>query len=206
MYHECGPDWSLHSSSRPSVSCTSRPHARARASLDGRMRSSRARGRCARRAWLATALALALAVGARRADARVAASTFEWCRATFASRGRPSTANEARRAEYCVVGAGPGGLQTALYLSREIANASLIVFDQSARAGSFFDKFPIHRRLISINKVHFTSKQRDADFRMRHDWNSLIDPLDEGELAGTSRRRLLMQNYSFEYYPRAEDL
>jgi len=188
------------------VSCTSRPHARARASLDGRMRSSRARGRCARRAWLATALALALAVGARRADARVAASTFEWCRATFASRGRPSTANEARRAEYCVVGAGPGGLQTALYLSREIANASLIVFDQSARAGSFFDKFPIHRRLISINKVHFTSKQRDADFRMRHDWNSLIDPLDEGELAGTSRRRLLMQNYSLEYYPRAEDL
>jgi len=169
--------------------------------------SSRARGRRSRRAAVATSFAFAVAVGARCARAVVASSsTFERCRAMFGSGGWPSTASEASRAEYCVVGAGPGGLQMALYLSREVPNASMVVFDKSARAGSFFETFPIHRRLISINKVHFSSKQRDADFRMRHDWNSLIDPLDEGELDGKARRRLLMQNYSLEYYPRAEDL
>lgn len=122
-------------------------------------------------------------------------------------RRRAARMESGSRVDYCVVGAGPGGVQTATYLLREVGDAaSVVVFDKNARAGSFFEKFPIHRRLISINKVHFSPKQQCADFRMRHDWNSLIDPLDELQLDGKSRQRLLMQNYSLEYYPHAEDL
>jgi thioredoxin reductase len=107
--------------------------------------------------------------------------------------------------DYCILGAGPGGIQTATYLLRDIANVSLVVLEKRSTAGSFFQKFPIHRRLISINKRAFTKKQRDTDFQMRHDWNSLIDPDDySGDQGG--RRRLLMQNYSTDYYPHASDL
>lgn len=105
--------------------------------------------------------------------------------------------------DYCILGAGPGGIQTATYIKRDIPSATMVVLEKRSSAGSFFRRFPIHRKLISINKRHFTEKQTDADFRMRHDWNSLIDPLDDVE---PNRQRLLMQNYSDEYYPHASDL
>ena len=74
--------------------------------------------------------------------------------------------------EYCVVGAGPGGLQAAAML-RE-AGRDVVVFDKSDKAGSFFARFPIHRRLISINKRHFATYHHEPEFQLRHDWNSLI--------------------------------
>lgn len=172
--------------------------------------SSRARGGRSHRARaLATATATAFAVMGARGAVRADASMFGRIRASLRGDvdGGASAMESGSRVDYCVVGAGPGGVQTATYLLREMGNAaSVVVFDKNARAGSFFEKFPIHRRLISINKVYFSPKQRRADFRMRHDWNSLIDPLDEGELDGKVRRRLLMQNYSLEYYPHAEHL
>ena len=107
--------------------------------------------------------------------------------------------------DYCILGAGPGGIQTATYLLRDISNVSFVVLEKRNTAGSFFQKFPIHRRLISINKRAFTKKQCDPDFQMRHDWNSLIDP-DDYLGDRRDRQRLLMQNYSTDYYPHASDL
>mmetsp|Transcript_8488 Transcript_8488/g.28483 ORF Transcript_8488/g.28483 Transcript_8488/m.28483 type:complete len:761 (+) Transcript_8488:204-2486(+) len=116
--------------------------------------------------------------------------------------------------DYCALGAGPGGIQLATYLTRELhGSPSVVVLEKRDVAGSFFAKFPVHRKLISINKRAFTKKQSNLDFQMRHDWNSLIDPEDwpdrfTGDDNGphTSRARLLMQNYSTEYYPHADDL
>jgi hypothetical protein len=53
-------------------------------------------------------------------------------------------------AEYCVIGAGPGGLQVGSLLHE--AGLHVVVFDKARNAGSFFARFPVHRRLISINK------------------------------------------------------
>jgi hypothetical protein len=50
------------------------------------------------------------------------------------------------------------------------------VFEKSAVAGSFFDTYPRHRKLISINK-RFTGRS-DPNFNMRHDWNSLLHAND----------------------------
>lgn len=49
-----------------------------------------------------------------------------------------------------------------------------IIFERNSNAGSFFEKFPRHRKLISLNK-RFVREGRAADFAFRHDWNSLID-------------------------------
>ncbi|OUS44961.1 hypothetical protein BE221DRAFT_215247 [Ostreococcus tauri] len=114
-----------------------------------------------------------------------------------------ATGDRDESVDYCILGAGPGGIQTGTYILRDIPSATLVVLEKRSSAGSFFQRFPIHRKLISINKRYFTEKQTDADFRLRHDWNSLIDPLDDAE---PNRLRLLMQNYSDEYYPHASDL
>ena len=100
--------------------------------------------------------------------------------------------------EYCVVGAGPGGLQAAAML-RE-AGRDVVVFDKSDKAGSFFARFPIHRRLISINKRHFATYHHEPEFQLRHDWNSLIS------LRGGVPPGLKFSNYSDEYYPHADAL
>ena len=56
----------------------------------------------------------------------------------------------------------------------------------------FSKKFPIHRKLISINKVHTGNENKD--FNLRHDWNSLLSDNDE----------LLFKNYSKDYFPHAD--
>ena len=43
-------------------------------------------------------------------------------------------------------------------------------------AGSFFDKYPRQRKLISLNK-RFTGRS-EPEFNLRHDWNSLLDNPD----------------------------
>ncbi len=54
--------------------------------------------------------------------------------------------------DYCVVGAGAGGLQIARFLQE--ANRDYIVFEKGEGAGTFFQTFPRHRKLISINKKY----------------------------------------------------
>jgi hypothetical protein len=52
--------------------------------------------------------------------------------------------------EYCIIGAGPGGLQLGHLLLN--SDRDYIIFDGSAGAGSFFEANPVHRTLISLNK------------------------------------------------------
>lgn len=96
------------------------------------------------------------------------------------------------RRDYCVLGAGPAGLQMAYFLQR--AGRDYEVFERAPQPGSFFTRYPRHRKLISINK-RYTGKA-NAEFNLRHDWNSLLshDP------------RLLFRQYSRAYFPDAGDM
>lgn len=46
--------------------------------------------------------------------------------------------------EYCIIGAGPGGLQVAYLLKQ--ANLNYIVFDRAASPGAFFQVLVVLRR------------------------------------------------------------
>jgi thioredoxin reductase len=89
--------------------------------------------------------------------------------------------------DYCIVGAGPGGLQLADLLARR--DASYLVLERQQQPGSFFARFPRHRKLISINKVHTGASDRER--ALRWDWNSL---LGDGPW---------FTDYSQEYFPPA---
>lgn len=60
--------------------------------------------------------------------------------------------------------------------------------------GSFYLKYPRHRKLISINKRN--TGKTNKEFNMRHDWNSLLSHDDS----------LLMRHYSKELFPHADVL
>ncbi|KAM6162114.1 FAD-dependent oxidoreductase domain-containing protein 2 isoform 2-T2 [Erethizon dorsatum] len=94
--------------------------------------------------------------------------------------------------DYCVLGAGPAGLQMAAFLHR--AGRDYQVFERAPAPGSFFTHYPRHRKLISINK-RYTGRD-NAEFNLRHDWNSLLshDPW------------LLFRHYSRAYFPDAGDM
>lgn len=94
--------------------------------------------------------------------------------------------------DYCVLGAGPAGLQMAYFLQR--AGRDYTVLERAPGPGSFFARYPRHRKLISINKRH--TGRSNAEFNLRHDWNSLLshDP------------RLLFRHYSAAYFPDAGDM
>lgn len=83
-------------------------------------------------------------------------------------------------AQYCIVGAGPGGIQLGHFLGTK--NRDYVTFEKSSTAGSFFREYPKQRQLISINK-RFRGEKTTRDpssrfltesFAMRHDWNSLL--------------------------------
>ncbi|KAK0682871.1 FXRD2 protein, partial [Pygoscelis papua] len=92
--------------------------------------------------------------------------------------------------DYCVIGAGPSGLQAAYFLQR--AGRDYVVFERSHAPGSFFALYPRHRKLISINK-RYTGKS-NSEFNLRHDWNSLL----------SHDRRLLFRRYSRDFFPDAD--
>uniref|UniRef100_A0A8C5QSG7 FAD dependent oxidoreductase domain containing 2 n=1 Tax=Leptobrachium leishanense TaxID=445787 RepID=A0A8C5QSG7_9ANUR len=94
--------------------------------------------------------------------------------------------------DYCVLGAGPGGLQIARFL--EDAGRDYVVFERSQTPGSFFLRFPRHRKLISINKQFTGSK--NSEFNLRHDWNSLLSGI----------RHLRFSRYSRDFFPHADDM
>lgn len=91
--------------------------------------------------------------------------------------------------DYLIVGAGPAGLQAGYFLDR--TGRDYVVLEASDRAGSFFDKYPRHGKLISINKVH--TGYTDRESQLRYDWNSLL--CDDDSLAFT--------NYADEYFASA---
>src|SRR5713101_6401159 len=93
---------------------------------------------------------------------------------------------------YLIVGAGPGGLQLSYFLHR--AGADYLTLEREAVPGSFFRRYPRHRRLISLNKVN--SPAESLETALRWDWNSLL----------SDSPGLLFPRYSQEYFPSADDL
>ncbi|GAA1299718.1 NAD(P)-binding domain-containing protein [Saccharothrix xinjiangensis] len=94
--------------------------------------------------------------------------------------------------ECLVIGAGPAGLQASYLLSR--AGRDHLVLDAGDAPGAFFTRFPRHRTLISINKVH--TGWDDPELNLRTDWNSLL----------TDEPSPLFTEYTPRYFPSAEDM
>ncbi|XP_062874938.1 FAD-dependent oxidoreductase domain-containing protein 2 [Trichomycterus rosablanca] len=98
--------------------------------------------------------------------------------------------NSIHHYDYCVLGAGPAGLQMGYFLSQ--SQRDYIILERNSGPGSFFQKYPRHRKLISINKI-YTGRQ-NREFNLRHDWNSLL----------SDRPDLLFQRVSQDLYPDAD--
>ncbi|XP_075888672.1 FAD-dependent oxidoreductase domain-containing protein 2 [Nelusetta ayraudi] len=98
--------------------------------------------------------------------------------------------NASNHFEYCVLGAGPAGLQMGHFLSK--ANRDYVILERNSGPGSFFNKYPRHRKLISINKMN--TGRENPEFNLRHDWNSLL----------SDKPDLLFKRVSSEFYPSAD--
>jgi cation diffusion facilitator CzcD-associated flavoprotein CzcO len=77
---------------------------------------------------------------------------------------------EQQTVDYLVIGAGPAGLQLGYFLDR--AGRDYLILEAGSVPGSFFQTFPRHRRMISINKPH--TGHDDPELTLRWDWNSLL--------------------------------
>ncbi|XP_077863118.1 FAD-dependent oxidoreductase domain-containing protein 2-like [Saccoglossus kowalevskii] len=91
--------------------------------------------------------------------------------------------------QYCLIGAGPAGLQMGYFLGK--ANRDYVIFEKTNMPGSFFEHYPRHRKLISINKINTGSTNKEFNFR--HDWNSLIGDGD-----------LYFKEFSRDFFPNAD--
>lgn len=119
--------------------------------------------------------------------------------------------------EYCIIGAGPAGLQLAYFLQE--AKRDYIIYEKNSqpgkwwiksikifyihiKIGSFFIDYPKHRQLISINKRNTGEKNRK--FNLRHDWNSLLCNADHLRFTHRSKRLFpsadLMVDYLNDFY------
>lgn len=94
--------------------------------------------------------------------------------------------------EYIIVGGGPAGVQCAYYLEK--AGRDYLILERGDKPGYFFERFPRHRTLISINK-RFNYYPED-EYNLRHDWNSLLS--DDPEMRFTK--------YSDQLFPPADKL
>lgn len=90
-----------------------------------------------------------------------------------------------------VLGSGPGGLQAGYFLKK--ARVDYLILERNNEPGSFFSRFPLSERLISLNKVYTGSD--DKNLNLRYDWNSLLNDED-----------LLFKQFSEEFYPHTDDL
>ncbi|XP_015768238.1 PREDICTED: FAD-dependent oxidoreductase domain-containing protein 2-like [Acropora digitifera] len=86
--------------------------------------------------------------------------------------------------DYCLVGAGPGGLQLGFFLER--AGRDYVIFERDSLAGKD-EKIPEFSKTLG---------KTNKEFNMRHDWNSLLSD-DES---------LLMTRYSKQFFPDADIL
>jgi len=75
--------------------------------------------------------------------------------------------------QYVIIGAGPGGMQLGAFM--EAGGIDYRIVERGARVGTFWETYPRHGTLISLNK-RFTSRSSDEydEFNWRHDWNSLL--------------------------------
>lgn len=93
-----------------------------------------------------------------------------------------------------IIGAGPAGLQAGHHFQRMGLN--YLILEAGSAAGTAFETFPRHRKLISINKVY--TGYDDAEVNLRWDWNSL--------LADDDAEPVLFKEFSKRYFPAAEDM
>ena len=93
--------------------------------------------------------------------------------------------------DYLIIGAGPAGLQLGYFLEK--ANRNYAILEAGEAPGTFFNKFPRHEKLISINKIY--TGYDDPEINLRWDWNSLLN--DGGEM--------LLKHYSSDYFPNSKD-
>lgn len=92
--------------------------------------------------------------------------------------------------DYLIIGAGPAGIQLGYYFEQE--NHDYVILEGSDVPGAFFQEFPRHRKLISINKVY--TGYDDPEINLRWDWNSLLS--DDYNIS--------LKDYTQEYLPNAE--
>jgi thioredoxin reductase len=70
------------------------------------------------------------------------------------------------------------------------------VLERSDHVAAFYDRYPRHRKLISINKPYVPGN--DTDFALRHDWNSLLqEPVTDPDA-------VLFKQFSPTYFPPAQ--
>ena len=91
-----------------------------------------------------------------------------------------------------IIGAGPAGLQLGYFF--EQSNQDYLILERGQKPGSFFEIFPRHRFLISINKVYTGTD--NPEINLRWDWNSLLN--DDPDLS--------FKNYSQRYFPHPDDM
>jgi protoporphyrinogen oxidase len=65
--------------------------------------------------------------------------------------------------DFCVLGAGPAGLQLGYFLQK--ADRSYVILEKGSTPGTFFKKFPRHRKLISVNKVYTGHCDQEINYR-----------------------------------------
>jgi thioredoxin reductase len=94
--------------------------------------------------------------------------------------------------DYLIIGGGPAGLQLAYFLSK--AGRHYLILERTNTPGSFFERFPRSRSLISFNKK--SSLYSDPELLLRWDWNSLL----------TDNYEFMFPEFSDRLYPRAEEL
>ena len=113
--------------------------------------------------------------------------------------------------EYIIIGAGPSGLQMG-YLMQHFnpdKQYDYLIIERNAVAGNWFNKYPRHNRLLSINKVYTGNDHHE--FNLRHDWNSLLTPKKNTDSKFTyninsEHYKMRFANYSEQYYPDRHDL
>lgn len=94
--------------------------------------------------------------------------------------------------DYIIIGAGPAGIQVAYNLQKHKTNYLLL--EGGDKAGHFFETYPRHRTLISINKRHTGSD--NPEYNLRHDWNSLL----------SDQNFPLFTSYDEKFLPDADNL
>lgn len=90
--------------------------------------------------------------------------------------------------EYIIIGAGPAGLQMGYFMEK--AGHDYLILERNDSAASFFQQYPRHGTLISLNKCYNWFSEKE--FNLRHDWNSLL----------TDDYSHMFPDYTKELYPK----